>query len=308
VLAKIGEGGTGAVYRARDGRDGREVALKVLSDDLRADAQRRARFLREAKAAASLSHPNINRVLEVGEAEGRDYIALEFVQGEPLDRWLGERRLEFGEILATALPLADALAYAHRSGVVHRDIKPANVMVSRSGEPKLLDFGLARILHDPGHPGAEHDSTTVSLRGLIVGTPSAMSPEQARGQPVDERGDVFSFGSLLYELATGRPAFQGIDVVEIRDAVLHGEPAPLDRLRPDLPSHLALVLEKALRKDPDLRYQSMDLLAEDLRRLQRGEPPDPQATPEPDHFPRWVFLGILVLVLATIAGALLLIL
>jgi len=296
----------GDVYLARDTRNARQVALKVLTEALRADPQRRARFLREAKAAARLDHPHICRLFEVGSAEGCDYIALEHVEGETLDRWLAGRRLSLAQILATALPLADALGYAHHHGIVHRDLKPANVMVTARGAPKLLDFGLARVRHDPTQreDGHEHDSTTVSLRGLIMGTPAAMSPEQARGKPVDERGDVFSFGSLLYELATGRPAFEGLDVIEVRDAVLHGQPVPLSRLRPDLPQGFARVVERALRKDPAERYASMDQLADDLQALGGNAPLAPRAGRSPDAFPRWVFLAALLL--ATLVAVLVL--
>src|SRR5262245_60334303 len=239
LLAKIGEGGMGEIYRARDPRLEREVAIKLLPLALRGDPERRARFLREARAVAQLSHPHITAIHEVGEADGQDFIALEYVDGHTLVEMLAARRLSLSELVDLALPLADAVAYAHERGVVHRDLKPGNVMVTSRGHPKLLDFGLAKRLEQGSDLSAK--PTTLTREGAVFGTPNAMSPEQALGHTVDARSDVFSFGSLLHELATGRPAFAGETVIEVIDAVIHREPPPLAQARPDLPPGYAAV-------------------------------------------------------------------
>src|SRR5262245_60742572 len=204
VTRKLGAGGMGEVYLARDSRLEREVALKVLPEALRDDPERRQRFLREARAVAKLAHPNITAIHEIGEADGRDFLAFEYVEGRTLDELVRAQPLPLGQIIELALPLADALGYAHEHGVIHRDRKAANVMVSSRGHPKLLDFGLAKVLQ-----GGEQESTALTRQGAIFGTPQAMSPEQALGRAVDARSDIFSFGSLLYEMAAGRPAFTG---------------------------------------------------------------------------------------------------
>jgi len=266
-LGPLGAGGMGEVYRAKDTRLGREVAIKVLPDALREDPERRARFLREARAVAKLSHPNIAQILDVGEAEGLDYIAFELVEGETLAALLAGRTPGLEEVVELALPLADALAYAHERGVLHRDLKPANVMVTSRGHAKLLDFGLAKVAEGPG--GERARTTTLTLQGAIFGTPAAMSPEQALGRSLDARSDVFSFGSLLYEMASGRPAFGGSTAMEAMDAVIHRDPTPLERVRPELPAGFAAIVAKALRKDAGERYQTMGDLAADLRHFRR---------------------------------------
>ena len=268
LLRKIGAGGMGEVYLARDPRLEREVALKQLPADLRADPERRQRFLREARAAAKLSHPNITAIHEVGEAEGHDYIAFEYVEGETLAEVVSGRRLTLAELIDLALPLADALAYAHERGVIHRDLKAANVMVTPRGHPKLLDFGLAKLAQEEG-TGPKRKSTTLTMEGAIFGTPQSMSPEQALGRSVDERSDVFSFGSLLYEMAAGRAAFEGETVMEIMDAVIHREPDELTRLRPDLPAEFAAIVARAMRKEPSERYPSIVGLVADLKHFKR---------------------------------------
>jgi TolB-like protein/Flp pilus assembly protein TadD len=264
LVRLIGRGGMGEVHLARDTRLERDVALKLLPADLADDPDRRARFLREARAAAALNHPNITTTLDIGEEGGRDYIAQEFLDGQPLSEIITERSLPLAELADLAVPLADALSFAHECGVIHRDLKAANVIVTSRGVPKLLDFGLAKILHDE-RVGESEQSTTLTLSGAIVGTPGAMSPEQALGKPLDARADVFSFGSLLYEIASGKPAFLGTTVQETLDKVLHAEAEPLARLRRDLPSDFIAIVEKALRKDPGQRYQSMAELVADLR-------------------------------------------
>ena len=267
ILGTLGAGGMGEVYRARDTRLEREVAVKVLPDALREDPERRARFLREARAVAKLGHPNIAQILDVGEAEGVDYIAFELVEGETLSDLLLRRTLELEDVVELALPLADAMAYAHERGILHRDLKPANVMVTSRGHAKLLDFGLAKVLEPAG--GAQEKTTTLTMQGAIFGTPMAMSPEQALGRQLDARSDVFSFGSLLYEVSSGRTAFGGSTAMEVMDAVIHREPVPLERVRPELPPGFVAIVEKALRKDAGERYQTMADLSADLRHFRR---------------------------------------
>lgn len=277
LISKLGQGGMGEVHLATDTRLQRQVALKLLPEELRADPDRRTRFLREARAVAQLSHPNITQIFDVGEADGRDYIAFELVEGRTLAARIAERPLTLAELIALALPLADAIAYAHERGVVHRDLKAANVMVTPRGHAKLLDFGLAKILRDDAAQASASStssapanaSTTLTMQGSIFGTPGAMSPEQALGQPTDARSDVFSFGSLLYEMCAARPAFTGNTAMEVMDAVIHREPDPLSRLRPDLPAEFVACVSKAMRKDPSVRYQTMNDLAADLRHFQR---------------------------------------
>ena len=276
VLSLLGKGGMGEVYLAHDPRLDRDVALKLLPAELGRQPDRRARLLHEARAAASLNHPNITTIHEIGEADGRDYLALECVRGRTLHELLAERRLPLPELVDIALPLADALAYAHERGVIHRDIKAANVMVTERGLPKLLDFGLAKVRLDPlpepaaSGPASPADTPgTATLTGTVCGTPGAMSPEQALGEPLDERSDVFSFGSLLFEMACGRPPFRGKSALATMNAVISSEPEPLSALRPDLPAELVAIVSRALAKRPADRYPRMSELADDLRQFKR---------------------------------------
>jgi serine/threonine-protein kinase len=263
----LGTGGMGEVYRARDPRLGREVALKVLPSDLAGDPERRGRFLREARMVSALNHPNICTIYEIGCDGGLDYICFEYIEGRTLDVLLEGAALSFERVLELAIPLVDALAYAHGKGILHRDLKPANIMVAERG-PKLLDFGLAKVFA-AGEPAA--DSTpSLTDAGLVMGTVAYMSPEQALGRKVDQRSDIFSFGTVLYELASGKQAFGPGTPTEVLDAVLHQEPVALARLRPELPADLSLVVEKALRKDAVERYQHIADLASDLGQLHHG--------------------------------------
>ncbi|MHC5210910.1 MAG: protein kinase domain-containing protein [Planctomycetota bacterium] len=306
LVRLIGKGGMGEVHLARDTKLDREVALKLLPRELAEDPERRARFLREARAAAALNHPNITTIHDVGEEGGRDYIAQEFLEGRPLNEILAERTLPLAELADIAVPLADALAYAHERGVIHRDLKPGNVIVTSRGHAKLLDFGLAKVLsgEDKGRP-LEEQSTTLTISGAVFGTPSAMSPEQALGKPVDARADVFCFGSLLYEMAAGKPAFLGTTIQETLNKVLNSEPESLAKLRRDLPSEFVGIVAKALRKDPDERYQSMAELAADLRHFKRttdsGVVPPAQAAPRPSSTRTALRLGGLVVVVVAVA-------
>lgn len=269
VLRKLGQGGMGEVHLARDPRLNRDVALKVLLPQVVADPGRRRRLLREARAAAALKHPNITTIYEIGEAEGRDFLAFEYVEGPTLEEAVAGKRLSLRELIELCGPLADALAYAHDQGVIHRDIKLDNVMLTDRGEPKLLDFGLAKQSDDGSWSGSESESSIFPSGGALMGTPSVMSPEQVLGKPMDERGDVFSFGVLLYHLATGRSPFKRSTLMETIQAIVSDEPVPLAELRPDLASGFASVVERALRKDPAERYPNMGELAGDLRHLDR---------------------------------------
>jgi len=269
VLRKLGQGGMGEVHLARDPSLNRDVALKVLLPQVVADPGRRRRLLREARAAAALRHPNITTIYEIGEAEGRDFLAFEYVEGPTLQEAVAGKRLSRRELIELCGPLADALAYAHEQGVIHRDIKLDNVMLTDRGEPKLLDFGLAKLNDDGSWNGSDTESSIFPSGSTLMGTPSAMSPEQILGQPVDERGDVFSFGVLLYQLATGRAPFKRSTLMETIQAVVNDPQEPLAELRPDLASGIAPVVERALRKDPVERYPNMGALASDLRHLDR---------------------------------------
>lgn len=268
ILQKLGEGGMGEVYLARDPELKRDVALKVLLPQVVQDPERRDRLMREARAAAALKHPNITTIYEIGKADGLDFLAFEYVEGPTLEEAVSGRRLSLPEIVDLAGPLADALAYAHEQGVIHRDVKFDNVMLTDRGQPKLLDFGLAKIRTDDSWTGGETDSTASSV-GRLIGTPAVMSPEQIMGKRADERADVFSFGILLYRLAAGHSPFKGKNMMETIQAVVGEEPRALGELRPDLPEDFVNVVSKALRKSPDDRYAKMGELAADLQHMNR---------------------------------------
>jgi TolB-like protein/Flp pilus assembly protein TadD len=281
VVALLGAGGMGEVYRAHDGRLGRDVALKVLPAEEAGTPDAVARLEREARLAAALSHPNICTLYDVGEDEGRVWLAFELLDGSTLRAHLDAgKRVSDEEIARWGLELADALAAAHDAGIVHRDLKPENVFVTARGAVKVLDFGIARRLG--GAPGdAAHIKTiegTIGAPGAIVGTPSYLSPEQARGLTADARTDLFAVGALLYEVAAGRRAFTGRTIAEIYDAILNREPAPLTQVAPARPAELGRIVARALEKDPDLRYQGARDLKSDLLRFQRGLVPAGGAT------------------------------
>jgi serine/threonine protein kinase/Tol biopolymer transport system component len=294
ILELLGAGGMGEVYRAEEAASRRPVALKVLRRSLLLNAEGRARFQREGRAAASLDHPAIAAVYEVGEAGGLPFIAMEYVQGESLWEWLGRRDLTLPDVLRVLEQLADALADAHQKGVVHRDLKPANVVVMPGGSVKLLDFGLAKLVHDEERDGGVR-SQLITRPGGVLGTTAYMSPEQARGQPLDRRTDVFSFGVMLFEAIAGVPPFSGESGIEAVSGVLRDDPLPLLRDRPGLEPELVRIVEKALRKDPSDRYQHMDDLAVDLRAARRafesmsGRAPTASRTPWP-----WIVTGAAV--------------
>jgi serine/threonine protein kinase len=272
VTGAIGAGGMGVVYKADDLRLRRTVALKVLPPELALDPARRARLLAEARAASALNHPNIVTVHEIDSADETDFIAMEYLEGRPLDRLIGAEGLPVADALAYATQIAAALTAAHARGVVHRDLKPANVIVTPQGQVKVLDFGLAKRL--PGAPlGSEAPTDTAVARtaeGSLAGTVAYMSPEQAEGRPIDERSDLFSLGVILFEMVTGRRPFHGDSLAALLSSILRDEPPPVRALRPGLPPELEAVLTKALAKKIERRYASAAELASDLERLRRG--------------------------------------
>src|SRR5512134_1149022 len=262
VLGTLGAGGMGEVYRARDTRLGREVALKVLPAERMADEGRRRRFVQEARAASALNHPHIVTIYEVESAEGIDFIAMEYVPGQTLDGLIPQHGMRLGEALGVAIPVADALGAAHSHGIVHRDVKPANVIVTREGVAKVLDFGLAKLVSDEADEAGQTPTTATGSReltrsGAITGTAGYMSPEQATGGKVDARSDVFSFGAVLYEMVTGRRAFAGKTVSETLTAVVRDQPKALRELVPGIPEALERLILRCLRKEAERRFQHM---------------------------------------------------
>jgi serine/threonine protein kinase len=268
VVEAIGQGGMGEVYRARDTRLGRDVALKVLPPALVNDPVLRERFIQEARAASALEHPHIAVIHEIAEADGVPFIAMEFVRGEPLAAALARGPLGAPRALDLAIEIAEALARAHEKGIVHRDLKPANVIVTEEGHAKIIDFGLAKLL-DPVDRGAETHAGTLTEVGTVLGTVSYMSPEQTRGSRVDHRSDVFSFGIVLYEMLSGHLPFRGHARIDTMHAILHDPPPLLPSAVGPAADDLHRILEKCLAKEPDDRYQGMRDLAVDLRAARR---------------------------------------
>jgi serine/threonine protein kinase/Tfp pilus assembly protein PilF len=279
ILSRIGAGGMGEVYRAKDLRLGREVAVKVLPAELAASPERLARLEREARTVAGLNHPNIVTLFSVEDEEGVRFLTMELVEGQTLSTLVTPGGLPLPRILELAIPLTDALVAAHAKGVIHRDLKPGNVMVTQEGRVKVLDFGLAKMA-GAGEGVSEQTvsataSAPVSGEGQVVGTVPYMAPEQLRGEPVDARSDLFSLGTMLYELASGRRPFRGPTNVEVSSAILRDTPEPLGRVRSDLPADLVRVVSRCLEKSPEKRFQGALEVNDELRRLrkvlERGE-------------------------------------
>ncbi|HUE51607.1 MAG TPA: protein kinase [Terriglobales bacterium] len=269
IHSPLGAGGMGEVYRARDTKLGRDIALKMLPAEMAQDPERLARFRREAKALAQLDHPNIVTIHSVEESDGVHFLTMQLVEGQPLDRLIPKGGLPVEQIVEIASALGDALAAAHEKGIVHRNLKPANVMVTNDGRVKVLDFGLAKDVRGANLGDATLTSASQTQVGVVMGTPAYMSPEQTSGRPLDHRTDIFSLGVVLHEMTTGRRPFEGTSSAELVSAILRDTPPSVTDMRPDLPSDLARIIRRCLEKDPRHRVQTARDVSNEFRDMAR---------------------------------------
>ena len=297
LIEKVGEGGMGVVWKALDTTLDREIALKVLPDDVARDPDRLSRFEREAKALAALDHPNIVTIHTVQQAEGVRFITMELVRGAPLTKSIPKGGMPLAELLRVGASLADALEAAHAKGVVHRDLKPGNVMVGNDGRVRVLDFGLVK-LNRPEADGDLNEAVTATATGIgmVVGTLPYMSPEQLKGEAVDHRTDIFSVGVMLYEMATGRHPFPAKSNAERVASILTGTPRPANEVRDDLPDGLQRVIERCIAKDPERRFETAGQLRDELQSVERrlavaGDVPRAATVSEPEKTARRWSLG-----------------
>jgi serine/threonine protein kinase len=306
ILDRLGEGGMGVVWKARDTRLNRLAAIKVLPPDRITDEERKRRFVQEAQTASALNHANIITIYDINTEAGVDYIAMEYVAGRTLDQSIPRGGLRLNDALKYAIQIADALAAAHKAGIVHRDLKPSNVMIAESGAAKLLDFGLAKLMErqSVGEPDVTLTAAE-SSEGLIVGTVAYMSPEQAQAKPVDRRSDIFAFGLVLYEMVTGRRAFQGDTNISTLADILNREPAPASQLAPGVPRELDRILSRCLKKDPARRFQDADdlkIALEELKEESESGALAPGGAPiRPPSRRRW-FAAVAALAIGALAG------
>ena len=280
IRSKIGAGGMGEVYLAEDTRLHRKVALKILPADLASNQDRMRRFEQEAQAAAALNHPNIAHIYEIGESDGTNFIAMEFVDGVTLRELMHQQQTDLAKLLRHLQHVAEGLAKAHAAGIVHRDLKPENVMVTREGHAKILDFGLAKLIEQRPAPTSDEGSSEMatavmpqhSIPGTVMGTVGYMSPEQAQGKTneIDQRSDIFSFGCILYEAVTGHKAFAGKDAIDSLNKIIREPVTPISNLNPAAPADLQRIVRRCLAKDPEDRYQTIKEVAIELRELRRG--------------------------------------
>jgi serine/threonine protein kinase/tetratricopeptide (TPR) repeat protein len=300
ITSLLGSGGMGEVYAAKDHRLGRDIAIKVLREDLATDPERLRRFEQEARSASALNHPNIITIHDIGKHDATPYIAMEFVEGKTLREMLTEGPLPIKKLLQLGTQIAEGLAKAHSAGIIHRDLKPENLMVTSDGYVKILDFGLAKLMPEAVDYGSEEATVTRELTraGVILGTVGYMSPEQASGQPLDHRSDQFSFGSILYEMATGKIPFRRETAARMLAAIIEGEPEPVAGVNPNVPPHLRVIIERCLAKEPVERYESTGDLARELKTV----PETPSAWRARRRF-LWAAAGLLVAFLAIALGS-----
>ncbi len=269
IVSAIGAGGMGEVYRATDTKLARDIALKVLPPDMAGDPDRLARFQREARAVAALNHPNVVTVYSVEECDNVHFITMELIEGQPLERLIAASGMPADRIIEVAGAIAEALAAAHEKGIVHRDLKPANVMVTNDGRVKVLDFGLAKDIGAQTANNATITSANRTQAGMVMGTPAYMSPEQVSGRPLDHRSDIFSFGVVLHEMATGHRPFEGNSSAELISSILRDSPPSVTDLRPELPADIARVIRRCLEKEPRHRVQTARDVGNEFRDLAR---------------------------------------